>query len=51
MEPGRLDARLRKLYLSPRTVDMHVRNLLGKLGATNRVQAAAARSSRRPSRP
>jgi DNA-binding CsgD family transcriptional regulator len=28
------------LYLSTRTVDMHVRNLLPKLGAANRVEAA-----------
>ena len=29
-----------ELYLSTRTVDMHVRNLLSKLGAANRVEAA-----------
>ncbi|MEO8690446.1 MAG: AAA family ATPase [Solirubrobacteraceae bacterium] len=29
------------LYLSTRTVDMHVRNILGKLNAANRVEAAA----------
>jgi DNA-binding NarL/FixJ family response regulator len=27
------------LYLSPRTVDMHVRNILGKLGCRSRVEA------------
>lgn len=29
-----------ELFLSPRTVDMHVRNLLGKLGCASRVAAA-----------
>ena len=29
----------RELVLSPRTVDMHVRNLLGKLGCRTRTQA------------
>ena len=30
----------RELFLSPRTVDMHVRNILGKLSCRSRVQAA-----------
>jgi DNA-binding NarL/FixJ family response regulator len=30
-----------ELYLSPRTVDMHVRNILGKLGCASRTEAAA----------
>ncbi len=30
-----------ELYLSPRTVDMHVRNILGKLGCHSRTAAAA----------
>jgi DNA-binding CsgD family transcriptional regulator/tetratricopeptide (TPR) repeat protein len=30
-----------ELYLSTRTVDMHVRNILVKLGAANRVEASA----------
>ena len=30
-----------ELFLSTRTVDMHVRNILPKLNAANRVQAAA----------
>jgi ATP/maltotriose-dependent transcriptional regulator MalT len=30
-----------ELYLSPRTVDMHVRNILGKLGCASRTAAAA----------
>jgi len=30
-----------ELYLSPRTVDMHVRNILGKLGCRSRTAAAA----------
>jgi len=29
------------LYLSPRTVDMHVRNILGKLGCRSRVEATS----------
>ena len=28
-----------ELFLSPRTVDMHVRNILGKLGCRSRVEA------------
>jgi ATP/maltotriose-dependent transcriptional regulator MalT len=31
----------RDLYLSPRTVDMHVRNILGKLGCRSRVEATS----------
>ena len=31
----------RELYVSPRTVDMHVRNILGKLGCRSRTAAAA----------
>jgi DNA-binding NarL/FixJ family response regulator len=31
----------RRLYLSQRTVDNHVSAILGKLGADNRVEAAA----------
>ena len=30
----------RELFVSPRTVDMHVRNVLSKLGCTTRVAAA-----------
>ncbi|ORT56411.1 helix-turn-helix transcriptional regulator [Streptomyces sp. CB03238] len=29
----------RELFVSPRTIDMHVRNLLGKLGCSSRVEA------------
>ena len=29
-----------ELYLSPRTVDMHVRNILRKFGCRSRVEAA-----------
>jgi len=29
------------LYLSPRTIDMHVRNILGKLGCRSRVEATS----------
>jgi DNA-binding NarL/FixJ family response regulator len=32
----------KRLYLSPRTVEVHVSNLLGKLGASNRGQAQRA---------
>jgi DNA-binding NarL/FixJ family response regulator len=28
------------LFISPKTVTLHVSNILGKLGATNRVEAA-----------
>ena len=31
----------RELFLSPRTVDMHVRNILGKLSCRSRMQAAS----------
>jgi DNA-binding NarL/FixJ family response regulator len=30
-----------QLYLSPRTVDMHVRNLLAKLGCRTRTEATS----------
>jgi DNA-binding CsgD family transcriptional regulator len=37
---GRTNRRIAtELFVSPRTVDMHVRNLLGKLGCTSRVAA------------
>ena len=39
---GRTDQQIADaLFLSPRTVEWHVRNVLGKLGVTNRTQAAA----------
>lgn len=31
----------RELFLSPRTVDMHVRNILGKLGCHTRTEATS----------
>jgi DNA-binding CsgD family transcriptional regulator len=34
-------ARLRAEHLSPRTVDMHVRNILGKLGCRSRLEATS----------
>jgi DNA-binding CsgD family transcriptional regulator/tetratricopeptide (TPR) repeat protein len=38
---GRTNPQIAKeLYLSPRTVDVHVRHILAKLHATNRVEAA-----------
>jgi DNA-binding CsgD family transcriptional regulator len=40
LEPGRTNREIgRELFLSPRTVDMHVRNILAKLGCRSRLEA------------
>jgi DNA-binding NarL/FixJ family response regulator len=36
----------RRLHVSPRTVQTHVSHALGKLGLTNRVELAAAMTTR-----
>ena len=39
---GRSNAQIAQdLFISPKTVSVHVTNLLRKIGVTNRVQAAA----------
>ncbi len=42
MAEGRTNGEIGKqLYISPKTVSVHVSNILGKLDATSRTEAAA----------
>ena len=40
-----------ELFISPKTASVHVSNILGKLGVTSRVEAAATAHRLRPPRP